>query len=362
MDCYDKHWLEKCLKIAYTHALKEKITNIVYHKNRLLVDGKCYTADNIFKIPHAFNPLYIFTPRTANKVAFYTSFSPLSNHFPCSLEIDGIKYNCMEQYFMHQKAAFFGDQETAALILRTKDPQRQKFLGRKVKNFEKNIWGQQVHRILWEGLLAKFKQNKNCSDFLRNTENRQLYEAHDPIYGVGINLFDSNIWDERTHRGKNLMGIFLQRVRTYLFKNTTENLCGWVDSINKMENMDSVKSFEIGSRKKATINEYKNASYIHFYDMAKGKSFTFSSSEFKDLMSKKSEIEQCFIYMNRRREKREEEIQTTSKVPSEKRTPEQEDFFLPYGMPKAKHQRVLDYGDVPSASHGPPPQPKLSDY
>ena len=308
MDWYDEHWLEKCLKIAHRYAEKNKTLNVIFHKNRLVVNGKNYTADNLLHIPKEFNPLYIFTPCNGNKVAFYTSLSPLSNHFPSPLKVNGVRYNCMEQYLMHQKAFLFNDKEAEKLILRTKDPVKQKFLGRKVKHFEKKVWEQRVPNILWRGLLAKFQQNTNCFIFLKNTGNCQLYEAVDPIYGVGINLFDSKIWDTRFHRGQNLMGIFLEKVRTYLCKNNSKTPCGSVESFVKIDKMDSVKSFEINPRKRVTINEYRNVSYIHFYDNARRKSFSFSSLEFKELMSKKEEIEQCFIFLNRRREKRDEEL------------------------------------------------------
>ena len=269
----------------------------------------------------------------------------------------------MEQYFMHQKAFLFNDKEAEKLILQTTNPLRQKFIGRGVKNFEKGIWNQHVPQVLWRGLLAKFQQNHNCSDFLRCTEKRCLYEASDPIYGVGLNLFDPKIWDERFHRGKNLMGIYLQRVRTHLFVNTPKNLCEWVKLSATASKMDPMKTIEIGSRKKANINEYKGVSYIHFYDNLKGKSFSFSSSEFKELMQKKEEIEQCFIFLNRRREKRDEELQScATKGGGEKRYVEPDEFYTPYGPPKQKQQRPTrppDYGDVPSSF---PSTSNLNDY
>ena len=180
MEWCDDLWLHKCLKLAYKHTIKDANLKAFLHKNTLVVNGKFYSANNIFEIPKTFNPLYIFTPSTSNKVAFYTSLSPLSNHFPSPLEIDGIRYNCMEQYFMHQKAFLFNDKEAEKLILQTTNPLRQKFIGRGVKNFEKGIWNQHVPQVLWRGLLAKFQQNHNCSDFLRCTEKRCLYEASDP--------------------------------------------------------------------------------------------------------------------------------------------------------------------------------------
>ena len=367
MSWYREFWLEKCLKIAYRYALKNKSLNVFLHKNRLVVNGKNYTADNLLDIPKPCNPLYIFTPCYANKVAFYTSMSPLSNHFPSPLEVNGIGYNCMEQYFMHQKALFFNDKDAEKLILHTKDPLKQKLLGRKVKHFEKRKWMQHVPDILWKGLVAKFQQNTDCSFFLKNTGNCQLYEAVDPIYGVGINLFDSKIWDKRSHRGQNLMGIYLQKVRTYLFKNSPEKLCGSVEPSADTSKMDSVKTFQINQRKKATINEYKNVSYIHFYDNARGKSFSFSSLEFKELMSKKEEIEQCFIFLNRRREKRDEELQAHEGIKGrgEKRYAESDEECAAYGPPKQKERRpsyLPDYGEVPSSSQPGTSYTKVTDY
>ena len=362
----DEHWLNKCLTTAYKYAKKNKTLDVIFHNNRLVVNGTSYNADNLFELPPSFSPLNIFTPRTSNKVAFYTSLSPLSNHFPSPIEIDGIKYNCMEQYFMHQKALLFADKEAERTILHTTDPVKQKSLGRRVKNFVKRRWDQHVPHVLWTGLLAKFQQNSGCSNFLKGTANCRIYEASDSIYGVGLNVFDPKIWDERFHRGKNLMGIYLQRVRKHLFENTPKNLCGWVESSVTPSKMDSVKTIEIGSRKKGNINEFKGTSYIHFYDAAKSKSFTFSSAEFKELMAKKDEIEQCFIFLNRRREKRNEENESypSTKGGGKKRYTEPDEYYTPYGPPKQKQLRptqLPDYGEVPSSSPGDGPS-DLADY
>ena len=38
---------------------------------------------------------------------FYGKDSPFSQHHPATFTIDGVKYNCSEQYMMHQKAGMF---------------------------------------------------------------------------------------------------------------------------------------------------------------------------------------------------------------------------------------------------------------
>ena len=74
-----------------------------------------------------------------------------------------------------------------------------------------------------------------------------------------------------------------------------------------MEYAKQSKTIELTKRKKVDMNEYKGKSYIHFNDRWNHKSFSFTSAEFKLLMDHKEEIEQYFVFLNRRREKYEEE-------------------------------------------------------
>jgi len=356
---YERAWALKFLKVAYNRARKDKSLNVTLEGRRLIVDGKSYSNENIFHIPIEYNPLYIFTPTKYNKVVYYTSLSPLSNHFPSPFEIGGRWYNCMEQFFMREKALFFNDKNAESLILRTTNPVEQKAIGRRVKNFEKHQWEERVSRVLWKGLLAKFCQNRKCAEFLINTGNKRIFEANDRVYGVGVNLFDPRIWDERNHCGKNLMGRWLQLVRAYLLENCSCESTS--TSVCTVEVMESSKTIEISPRKVANINEYKGISYIHFHDKTKGKHISFSSTEFKQLMGKKDEIEQCFVFLNRRRQKREEEEECGggqqgkfSPVKGEKRYADPEEYYSTSGPPKQKQLRPSynpsDYGDLPSTS------------
>lgn len=49
----------------------------------------------------------------------------------------------------------FGDDEIAPQILTAEKPMQMKALGRKVKNFDENIWKENRERIVQEGNLAK---------------------------------------------------------------------------------------------------------------------------------------------------------------------------------------------------------------
>ena len=63
-----------------------------------------------------------------------------SQWYPCAFEVDGITYNCAEQYMMAEKARVFNDEEVLSKILVTSNPKDIKALGREVKNFDAMKW------------------------------------------------------------------------------------------------------------------------------------------------------------------------------------------------------------------------------
>ena len=65
----------------------------------------------------------------------------------------------MEQYMMYRKACCFSDAETAARILETDDVAEIKRLGRRVAGYDDHVWNGVRQIEVYEGLLAKFRQN-----------------------------------------------------------------------------------------------------------------------------------------------------------------------------------------------------------
>ena len=80
-----------------------------------------------------------------NFIFFYGGI--YSQWYPSNFVIDGVEYNCAEQYMMHQKALLFSDEKIANEIMLEKDPQKQKALGRLVKNFNVAIWDSKCEEI-----------------------------------------------------------------------------------------------------------------------------------------------------------------------------------------------------------------------
>lgn len=146
---------------------------------------------------------------------FWKSNSPFSNWYPAEFVIDGIKFNCSEQYMMYGKARLFEDHETAKQILAADRPGKQKDLGRKVRGFKDEIWRQNARDIVYRANEAKFLQNEALLKHLLNTGKTILVEASpvDPIWGIGLAEDHPDAKIRQKWRGKNWLGEVLTRLR-----------------------------------------------------------------------------------------------------------------------------------------------------
>lgn len=152
---------------------------------------------------------------------FYKTRHPFSNWHPCSFEDEeGNEYNCSEQWMMAEKAKLFGDEETREEILFSKDPGKQKELGRKVKNFNSDVWTENAKKIVYNGCHLKFTQNPKLLKTLLDTEGTLLVEAspYDKIWGIGLGEDDPKIHDPKNWRGTNWLGEVLTDLRDNLLK------------------------------------------------------------------------------------------------------------------------------------------------
>lgn len=144
--------------------------------------------------------------------------SCLSQWWLCEFENNGIRYTSTEQWMMYQKAILFDDQGIADQILSCTTPGEAKSLGRKVSNFDNEIWNKHRTNIVVRGNLLKFGQNQDLKEFLLKTKQRILVEASpvDEIWGVRLSKDSDKIHDPNTWRGLNLLGFALMEVRDVL--------------------------------------------------------------------------------------------------------------------------------------------------
>lgn len=137
---------------------------------------------------------------------------------PSIFEIDGVEYNCCEQYMMAKKALLFGDFNTLNKIINTSSPREQKQFGREVVFFEKEKWEKYCKKFVYDANYAKFTQNESMYNELINTGTKEIVEAspEDKIWGIGLHEDDSKAWDKSTWEGTNWLGEAIMLVRDKL--------------------------------------------------------------------------------------------------------------------------------------------------
>lgn len=141
-----------------------------------------------------------------------------SQWYPSEFTIDGVRYNCAEQYMMAQKAILFKDDEQLNLIMHTDSPQVQKAAGRMVKNFDPVKWNEISRLVVYRANLAKFGQNAARFSELFSLDNRIIVEAspYDKIWGIGMHAQDEGIEDPKNWKGLNWLGEAIMQVRSDL--------------------------------------------------------------------------------------------------------------------------------------------------
>lgn len=180
-----------------------------------------YSLEDLIKAYNAGKKLrYLFfwghTPKTKEMI----DASCLSQWWMCRFEIDGVVYNCAEQYMMAEKARLFGDEEMLGKIMEAKHPKEMKAYGRAVKNFDNMIWENSCTEIVRRANYAKFSQNQELWEFLKGTGKRILVEAspRDRIWGIGMGKANPDAENPMKWRGKNLLGFALTQVRDRLLE------------------------------------------------------------------------------------------------------------------------------------------------
>lgn len=151
---------------------------------------------------------------------FFGKDAPFSNFHPARFTVDGVIYTCSEQFMMHQKAVLFRDWFHAEEIMKAKVPLQMKKFGRKVQNFNADIWGARSEKIMKRGLKAKFTENEHLKRELINTFPRILVEAspRDRLWGIGLGAKNEKAHCRLTWRGKNKLGYLLTDIRNEIME------------------------------------------------------------------------------------------------------------------------------------------------
>lgn len=155
-----------------------------------------------------------------NKFYFFWG-GEFSQWYKSNFIIDDVLFVCAEQFMMYKKAELFNDQESMEKILKTDNARKQKHLGKKVKDFNSDIWDEHKYNIVLTGNLAKFTQDKKLKELLLSTRTKTLVEAspYDIIWGIGYDENHPHATQPDKWRGLNLLGKVLMEVREILKTN-----------------------------------------------------------------------------------------------------------------------------------------------
>lgn len=167
-----------------------------------------------------------------------------SNFYPAIINYKDFTFISNEQFFIYSKARQFNDKTIADKILQinneelansfingrlsaediannptfTKEWQglmvKIKKLGRKIENFQEDIWNDKKIKIMLFGLQMKFEQNENLLDKILK-EHRKFAEAnkYDKLWGIGLEEYEAKKVDPSTWPGQNLLGNLLNETR-----------------------------------------------------------------------------------------------------------------------------------------------------
>ena len=139
----------------------------------------------------------------------------LSNWYKSEFTYEGIIFFSAEQVLMYKKALIFGDGKIALDIMCTHDVAKIKALGRKIKDYNEEVWESNRKQLMCDILYAKFTCDVYIRILLLETEDETLVECavKDKIWGVGFSMTDERRFDKSKWRGRNLLGKYLMKVR-----------------------------------------------------------------------------------------------------------------------------------------------------
>lgn len=126
-----------------------------------------------------------------------------------------------EQWMMYIKALLFANDQNenlmiASQILENSNPAIIKKLGRKVQDFDQEIWNEHKYQIVLDGNYFEFSQNSKMKRILLETKNKELIEAspYDSVWGIGFKEIDA-VGNE-SEWGENLLGKAIMETRSHL--------------------------------------------------------------------------------------------------------------------------------------------------
>lgn len=182
------------------------------------LNGREYNPTNLEQLPYPIRPSTISNPRSEAAIAFFSKYSPMSNHHPSPFNIQDQAFENMEHYLAVQRAKLSGQESTMSRASTATDPKQAKAILRSLRDDHTQEWSEKVEQVTTEGLRAKFSQNAHLLKFLVDTQDLLIGEAStDPRWGIGLDLSNPDVLDTSKWNSEgNLLGKCLMKIRNEL--------------------------------------------------------------------------------------------------------------------------------------------------
>jgi ribA/ribD-fused uncharacterized protein len=196
----------------------QEIKNVSLKMDKLIIDGKVYTVENMNDMPTHLQPENTAVIQNENTLVFFTRHAVFSNLHPLPIKVDGKHFSCNEQFYQYTKAVHFRDFETAQKILNENDPYIMMSLSKTIKNYKHATWMSLAKSALQRANEAKYSQHATARDALIATGTKLLGEASsNKTFGTGVGLLSKFADDPSKWTGQNMMGEILSDIRkTYI--------------------------------------------------------------------------------------------------------------------------------------------------
>lgn len=157
--------------------------------------------------------------KTDELYLFWQTDSNLSNWTHTPFVYKGYTIPNSEIALMYEKAILMGDNEMAETIIVCGSPKIAKGLGRKVKNFDYEVWEPKRKDIMIDIAVEKALQHKPTFNELKDTGDRVIAEAspYDKIWGIGFAPNDPKALDMANWNGSNDLGFSWMEARNRIF-------------------------------------------------------------------------------------------------------------------------------------------------
>ena len=162
-------------------------------------------------------PDYILDTESTH--AFWGASDRCSNFHPKPFCHDGVDYLTVEQGMMAAKAKCFSDRKAYDAIMNSTTPVDAKFLGRRVRNYDDQVWSERRLREVYALKRSQALQHDEIRNWYLHRHTWEFVEASpvDRIWGVGLSPSDYGVYDRRQWRGQNLLGKVCEHLARRLY-------------------------------------------------------------------------------------------------------------------------------------------------